>query len=353
MNAKDFQFEIFKKAIKKDPSKNIVISPISLLFPLAILSKGAKGQTLAELQKVLNDSTNKNIYLENLNQIFTSIKDEQCLKIANAILTKVKLAPPPDAQSLDIKFDDLKNVEQINDWVKEKTENKITKIINNLNAATVMALLNAIYFHDGWVEEFEEKNTKSEKFYLSNNSTKKVNLMYHKFNQIKYFGNDNYQAINLLYKNSQISATIILPSKDNSINDFILNMSTGLFFSLFDGMNTKEVELYLPKIKLENSYELKDILTILGLKEAFQEKADFSSLTDVKPMFINNVYQKTFLEIEEKGTTASSATMAEMFLSAGGPTVMRCDRPYLIFLTKHCPAIKKHLILFSAKIENP
>lgn len=237
--------------------------------------------------------------------------------------------------------------------MKEKAENKITKIINNLNDATVMALLNAKYFHDGWVEEFEEKNTKSEKFYLSNNSTKKVSLMYHKFNQVKYFGNDNYQAINLPYKNSQISATIILPSKDNSINDFILNMSTGLFFSLFDGMNTKEVELYLPKIKLENSYELKDILTILGLKEAFQEKADFSSLIDVKPMFINNVYQKTFLEIEEKGTTASSATMAEMFLSEGGPTVMRCDRPYLIFLTKHCPDIKKHLILFSVKIENP
>ena len=93
--------------------------------------------------------------------------------------------------------------------MKEKTENKITNIINNLNAATVLAVLNAIYFHGGWVEEFDEKETKSEKFYLSNNSTKKVNLMYHKFNQIKYFGNDNYQAINLLYKNSQISATII------------------------------------------------------------------------------------------------------------------------------------------------
>ena len=130
-------------------------------------------------------------------------------------------------------------------------------------------------------------------------------------------------------------------------------MSTGLFFSLFDGMNTQEVELYLPKIKLENSYELKDILTILGLKEAFQEKADFSSLTDVKPMFINNVYQKTFLEMDEKGATASSATLAEMFLGIKLPTVMKCDRPYLIFLTKYCPAIKKHLILFSAKIENP
>ena len=87
MNAKDFQFEIFKEAIKKDPSKNTVLSPISLLFPLAVLAKGAKGQTLAELQKILNDSTNKNIYINNLNQIYTAIKDEQCLKITNAILT--------------------------------------------------------------------------------------------------------------------------------------------------------------------------------------------------------------------------------------------------------------------------
>ena len=82
MNSKDFQFEIFKEAIKKDPSKNIVLSPISLLFPLAALSKGAKGQTLEELQKILNDSTNKNIYIDDLNQIYSTIKDEQCLKIA-------------------------------------------------------------------------------------------------------------------------------------------------------------------------------------------------------------------------------------------------------------------------------
>ena len=64
------------------------MSPISLLFPLAVLAKGAKGQTLAELQKVLNDSTNKNIYIDNLNQIYASIKDEQCLKIANVILLR-------------------------------------------------------------------------------------------------------------------------------------------------------------------------------------------------------------------------------------------------------------------------
>ena len=104
---------------------------------------------------------------------------------------------------------------------------------------------------------------------------------------------------------------------------------------------------------MENSYELKDILINLGLIEAFQEKADFSSLTEAKPMFINKINQKTVLEMDEKGTTASTATFSEMFLAASGPQVMRYDRPYFIFLTKHCPIIKKHLILLSAKIENP
>ena len=104
---------------------------------------------------------------------------------------------------------------------------------------------------------------------------------------------------------------------------------------------------------MESSYELNDILTNLGIKEAFQNNADFSSMTEPKPFFINKINQKTFLEIDEKGTTAAAATLVEMFLSADAPSVMRCDRPYLIFITKYCPVIKKTLILFFAKIENP
>ena len=246
LHVKDFQFEIIKEAIKKDPSNNTVLSPISLLFPLALLRKGAKGQTLAEIQKVLNDSTNKNIYIDNLNQIYTEIKDEEeYLKIANAILTKIKINPHfwQNALSYDVNFDELKNSKQINNWVKGKTNNKIKNMIDNLNPSTVMAVLNALYFHDDWAEAFDQKKTSSQQFHLSNNTKKKVKMMYHEFKKVKYFGNDNYQAINLPYKNSQISATIVLPGKDTSINDFIANMSTGLFFSLFEGMNTQESEL--------------------------------------------------------------------------------------------------------------
>ena len=92
-NIKDFQFDIFKQTIKDNLSNNVVLSPISVLFPLSILSGGAKGKTLSEFENVLNDHMHKNIYIKNLNEIYDTIKSDSCLKIANAILTKIKVNP--------------------------------------------------------------------------------------------------------------------------------------------------------------------------------------------------------------------------------------------------------------------
>ena len=111
--------------------------------------------------------------------------------------------------------------------------------------------------------------------------------------------------------------------------------------------------MYLPKIKLENSYLLNDNLAQLGFKEVFGSNADFSSLTDFKPIFISQVKQKTYFEMDEKGTTAAAATSLNLSMEKKDPIVMKCNRPYFIFLTKYCLALKKTLILFSAKIENP
>ena len=93
----------------------------------------------------------------------------------------------------------------------------------------------------------------------------------------------------------------------------------------------------------------------MGLNEAFTPNANFELLSNIKPLFINEVIQKTFLDINETGTTASSASMVD-FLgleSDSKPVEMKCDRPYLIFLSIYCPKIKNHIILFSCKIENP
>ena len=231
LQPKDFQLEIFKKSINSNLSNNVVLSPISVLFPLAILSEGAKGK-LSEFQNMLKDRTNKFNYTENLNEIYNSIKNDTCLKIANAILTKVKVNIPfiQKGQSLNIKFDTLKDAKQINNWVKEKTNGKISNIIDKIDPLQVMMVLNALYFHDDWKIKFNKTRTKLEPFYLSNSTETKVNLMYLSIKNANYIGNNQFQAIKLFYNTSKVSATIVLPAKNININNFILNMDTKFFF---------------------------------------------------------------------------------------------------------------------------
>ena len=337
VNTTDFQLAIFKEAIKNNLTNNVVLSPISVLFPLSILSGGAKGQTLSEFKNVLNDNSNKNVYIENLNEIYNTIKNDSCLKIANAILTKIKVNPSfiQKGQSLNIKFDTLKDEKQVNDWVKAKTEGKIDKIIDKIDPLIKMIVLNALYFHDDWKIQFSKTRTKLEPFYSSNSKEIKANLMYNHFKNANYIQNSQFQAIKLLYNSSKISATIVLPAQNININ----------------------VILYLPRIKLENSYNLNNMLKQLGLNEAFKETADFSALCDKEKLYFDSVDQKTYFEMDEKGTTAAAVTSVAMLSKGMGnqkiPFIMKCNRPYLVFLTKYCPKINKTLLLFCAKIENP
>ena len=218
-----------------------------------------------------------------------------------------------------------------------------------------MVILNAIYFHDDWKEEFEHSETSQQLFYLANNKQKEVEFMNHIFDNAFYYQTEIFQSIKLEYKNSDIMATIILPSKNIKINDFVANMNSNPFFDISNyNTDRKKVKLYLPKIKLESSCDLKELLEQLGIKEAFSIKADFSLISSIKPLFIGNVFQKTCLEMDEKGTTGSSATEVVMTLGVDDePIEMKCDRPYLVFLSKYSLKMKKDIILFAAKIENP
>ena len=239
--------------------------------------------------------------------------------------------------------------------VNQKTEGKITKIIDKIDPLVKMIVLNALYFHDDWKIQFNKARTKLEPFYLSNSKEIKANLMHTHLKNANYIENEHFQAIKLLYNSSKISATIVLPSPNININDFILKIDTKFFFSIFHNTKTEEVDLFLPRIKLENSYFLNNLLKQLGLNEAFEETADFSALCKEK-LYFDSVVQKTYFEMDEKGTTAAAVTTVMLSKGMGNqkiPKVMKCNRPYLVFLTKYCPKINKTLLLFCAKIENP
>ena len=83
------------------------------------------------------------------------------------------------------------------------------------------------------------------------------------------------------------------------------------------GLGAGPVVLSLPKFKMEGSFQLKEILTKMGMKAAFTGAADFSGM-DGHPgyLYIGDVIHKSFIAIDEAGTEAAAATAVIMEASA-------------------------------------
>jgi serpin B len=207
-----------------------------------------------------------------------------------------------EIQSLDFKSPQAPKT--INDWVKKNTNNKIEKIVDTIPDDAILYLINAVYFKGAWKVKFDEKNTKEDDFKLLNNKTKKVKFM-NKEGKFNYYKDKEIQVVELPYGNEKVSMFIFLPA--SSLNDFIKQLNFEKFKKWLSKLQTKRVNVSIPKFKLEYEEKLNKVLESLGLKIAFDsERADFSNM--FSGAVISEVSHKTFIEVNEKGTEAAAVT---------------------------------------------
>ena len=164
-----FQTQMFKKIhnLKNIESKeNILISPLSVYQIISLLSNGVNGTTQQEiLQTLLIDENISDDTLDALNsnneKIINDAKNSEKLKIANAILTNIELLNSfiNIGQQYDSYIAKLEGVEQVNNWCREHTNGKISKILDSLCPDCKIVLLNAIYFKSDWEKKFKEEYT--------------------------------------------------------------------------------------------------------------------------------------------------------------------------------------------------
>ena len=306
-------------------NKNICISPLSIYQIMSLVSNGANGNTQKEILKSLIPFNDNDLKLQielnknNVNILKTYNNNEK-ISIANAIMSKI---PISDDFSLICKrynafYSILKNVQQVNKWCEEKTHGKIKKILDNIKGIELI-LLNAIYFKNEWEFPFEERATSKQNFYNENKSISKVNMMFKKFFSIKYYEDDKIQMIELPYKDENLSMIIILPSKEKYSSSFdYLNKEKIDFSKLIKKLqNNKNVKLNLPKFEFEYETSLKDSFMYLNMKEAFTNFADFSKITQVEKLKIDNIIHKTYIKVDEFGTEATAVTAIAMFATGG------------------------------------
>ena len=213
-----------------------------------------------------------------------------------------------------------------------------------------MVLINALYFNAPWENEFDSSMTSEQTFYgLTKES--KVKLMGQK-GYFPYAEMNGFQMIQLPYEGLRYSMYVILPPKDSDLNKLIPKMNEGVLNIALDALQMQEVRFFMPRFKAETSMLLNEPLQKMGIKTAFTSAADFSAIAEMGPLVLDQVKQKCYVDVSEKGTEAAAVTAVQIKLTSVRPVVklpvMRVDRPFVFLIAD----AENQNILFVGKIVN-
>ena len=255
-----------------------------------------------------------------------------------------------DAEVFVENFTKTNSIDELNEWVNEKTNKKITKLFDSpLSADTVMVLMNAIYFNGIWHTEFNQSLTKSAPFYVCKNQSESVEMMT-KHDKYKYAQFDDGQLLSIPYKNNTMSMLVLLP-KESHQNSISLSLNDINLETRIKQLKTVNLTLHFPKFKLSKSYQLNKALNSLGIREAFTKQADFSNINRNHNLFVSKVLHKTFIDVNEKGSEAAAVTgiVLETLSIHNTPRELKVNRPFMFFIRDNTHNVN----LFSGIISKP
>ncbi|KAM5268021.1 serpin B6-like isoform 3-T3 [Hipposideros larvatus] len=233
---------------------------------------------------------------------------------------------------------------------------KITELLspNSVSPQTPLVLVKAIYFKGNWDTQFNKQQTKARPFKVSKNEEKPVQMMFKKSTfHYTYVGDIFTKILVLPYVGKELNMIIMLPDENFGLEMVEKQLTHEKFIEWTrpDMMDQEEVEVFLPRFKLEENYDMKDVLRSLGMTDAFEEgQADFSGMSSQRDLCLSKVVHKSFVEVNEEGTEAAAATAAVMRYGCGRLTPRFCaDHPFLFFI-QHS---KTNGILFCGRFSSP
>ncbi len=365
-----FSFDIFKEVYEANED-NLFISAYSIFTALAMTYEGARNETAEEMANVLSveqDNESFHTYMKNLYEVLNTKNMEYNISTANALwvkenlhllepyLTVIREYYGGDATEVDYS-NPAEAAAIINQWVENQTNGLIEDLItaDAISPLTALILTNAIYFKGIWKIQFDPVNTTNRTFETTAGTSVEAPTMILEDtgDSFYYTENDEIQILELPYTGDDISMIILLP-KNNDLSSIIDTIDNDMFSALTESMVETYADIYLPKFKVETSYNLNDYLMALGMNIPFTSVADFSGITGGKDLYISSVVHKAYIDVNEEGTEAAAATVVLMVLTSNGggePSriTFDCDHPF-IYLIQHK---QTGTILFMGSISDP
>ena len=345
--AADFAVRLFEAS--RQENSEVLISPVSVLYALAMTANGAEGETLTQMEDVLGLSVEElNPYLYAYKEALAS-GNKYKLDIANSIWFKEdeSLTVNPDFLQANADWYDAElyqapldnsTLKDINNWVSDKTEGMIEDMLDEIPDEAIMYLINAIAFDAEWENIYKENEVMADVFTTENGSEQIAEMMFSEENE--YLEDEYTTGLVKYYKDRKYAFAGLLPNEGISMSEYISSLTGEKLMSLLNNSQSVPVDAAIPKFENEYDTEMSEILKGLGMPDAFDfGQADFSGLgTSTKGnLYINRVLHKTYIAVDEKGTKAGAATAVEVLDGApmADPTerkIVYLNRPFIYML---------------------
>ncbi|XP_061093678.1 leukocyte elastase inhibitor-like [Conger conger] len=400
-----FSLDLFKKISESKKTDNIFYSPLSISSALAMVYMGARGNTATQMAEVLRFRKEKkheapglqqqevkrqlppevlksplheaddgihagfNKLMSELNKegapyalsLANRLYGEQSYEFVEKYIQDTKKFYQAELETVDFKSKAEDERVKINSWVEKQTQDKIKNLLSKgtVNSMTSLVLVNAIYFKADWDNKFKGSDTHGRQFKLNKNEIKPVQMMEQTGNfGLAFIPEVDCQILEMPYIGKELSMLIILPSEIEDDSTGLERLERELTYEKLiqwtqpDMMKSVEVNVALPKFKMEETYDLRDILVSMGMEDAFDEsKSDLTGISSSTNLVVSKVVHKAFVEVNEEGTEAAAATAVTMTLLCGRlyQNCFTADHPFLFFI-RHNPS---QSILFYGRFCSP
>lgn len=362
-SSNSFGFKLFKEiAAVEELDSNIFISPLSASFALGMTYNGTALQTHDEMNSTLeygsltDQEINKAYQL--VMDILPNLDPDVTFEIANGIWYRI--GKPVKQSFIDlcqeyfyspaeaVDFTLPETVDMINTWASEKTHGCIDTIVKPpLSDDLAMLLANAVYFKAAWTYLFDPEKTFTSQFQLQSGSSVACDLMYRE-DTLPFYANAIFAATDLTYGDGSFSMTVLVPHYGKTVDDILAELTAENWAMWLNNFADAGIPVYLPKFKFEYETGLNDMLKAMGMVRAFiPGQAEFYNMFDDSTGWIDTVYQKAYIQVDENGTEAAAVTVVDIY--DGIADGIFADRPFLFVIHEH----ESGTILFMGKVGCP
>lgn len=366
----EFALELHRRLANKG-NANVVVSPFSISTAMAIVHVGARGKTGTEMAKAMRFTLPSGKQVEAFKDLLSANQNRKGageFVVANALwgekqfplrenfLTQGRDYFKAELRLLDFRSDPEGGRTEINRWVEEKTRNKVRELIQprEVDSQTKLVVTNAVYLKKAWAIRFRKDATKDNSFQIGNEK-KLVSTMHGRMEQM-YFRGEGVQLLQLPYNDDRLAMLVMLPDEEKGIGDLEKVMDWPKLNRWIQKLQLHDVEISLPRMKIEARTHLPEALQDMGMRLAFTKEADFSGMASGGDLYISDVIHQANIAVDESETEAAAATAIILATPVTARSdvplpkaVFQADHPFLIFVRDR----QTGSILFTARVMDP